>query len=991
MNLGAIRDYQYSIVKNGLYHNTLVALPTGLGKTFIAATVMLNFFRWTQNAKIVFVAPTKPLVSQQVEACLNIAGIPRSQATLLTGETPPALREGEWASKRLFFMTPQTMMNDLSKGFADPKSIALIVIDEAHRATGDYAYVKVVEFLRRFNKSFRVLALTATPGSSVEAVQAVIDSLGVSHVEIRTEESIDIRQYVHSKNEEIVALEPSDEILRIRELFSKALKPFVDKLSQQNIYYGRDPMSLTTFGLMKARQDWMNGPGKHVNQGLKFAMMAVFTMLQSLAHSIKLLEFHGIKPFYDNLAEFRSQSEDKGEKGSKNKRQLTQDASFQEMMGIVEKWLKRDNFVGHPKITCLCTTLLNHFMDAGVGSNTRAIVFCEYRDSAEELVRVLNKHKPLISAAVFVGQADSKRSEGMKQKQQIETIERFKSGGFNVLVATSIGEEGLDIGQVDLIVCYDASSSPIRMLQRMGRTGRKRAGKVVMLLMKGKEEEKFAKAKDNYEQMQKMICDGARFLFRHDLSTRILPRSVVPEVDKQHIEIPIENSQDTSLPEPKKTKAGLRKKPTKKKFNMPDGVMTGFTKASDIGKPVGAAKKTQPVVREELVDIPALDSVCLDDRQAKELDVLYKYVPYQGADAEAVDHIDSTRFPRAQRSLRPTAQLQHGAHTKKCVRLFRRLGNSQDKANEFIDPYGQYDADDWEKLPAPSFADDTDPEISECAPMPKRARGRKGPQPVAEITCDGMSPEDEDVLEVNNEIAPVATRTARRGGRKAATSTRGRKATRGKSRLKATGDHLEDLGDECDRTSDIGKSDDSDSGGSLADFVNDEPFSSFPSLDSTSPTSWSPPSKLSSSRSKVAEPSSGGQTKESAFYEPMDFSMTQESNGLPDISELLSSTKAKKVELRPSPYDLSEDEEDVVIAPPKKAATKVKKATEKPSPYDLSEEEDDVVIAVPKKAVAKAKRKPSPVEMSEEEDVVAARKLVSIKRRRVIADSEDDE
>ena len=66
MNIGTARDYQYSIVRNGLFNNTLVALPTGLGKTFIAATVMLNFYRWTMDAQIVFMAPTKPLVAQQV-------------------------------------------------------------------------------------------------------------------------------------------------------------------------------------------------------------------------------------------------------------------------------------------------------------------------------------------------------------------------------------------------------------------------------------------------------------------------------------------------------------------------------------------------------------------------------------------------------------------------------------------------------------------------------------------------------------------------------------------------------------------------------------------------------------------------------------------------------------------------------------------------------------------------------------------------------------
>jgi ATP-dependent DNA helicase MPH1 len=948
LNLGAIRDYQYSIVKNGLYHNTLVALPTGLGKTFIAATVMLNFYRWTQNAKIVFVAPTKPLVSQQVEACLNIAGIPRSQATLLTGETPPALRESVWETKRLFFMTPQTMMNDLSKGCADPKSIVLIVIDEAHRATGDYAYVKIVQFLRRFNKSFRVLALTATPGSSVEAVQSVIDSLGISYVEIRTEESIDIRQYVHSKNEEIVSLEPSDEMLRIRELFSKALKPFVDKLSAANVYWGRDPMGLTTYGLLKAREDWAKGPGQHVNQGLKWQTMAVFTMLQSLAHAIKLLEYHGIKPFYDNLADFRSETEDKGAKGSKNKQQLTKDKSFQAMMTMIEKWLKLDNFVGHPKISYLCETLLNHFMDAGSGSSTRAIVFCEYRGSAEELVRVLNKHKPLISAAVFVGQADSKRSEGMKQKEQIETIERFKTGGFNVLVATSIGEEGLDIGQVDLIICYDASSSPIRMLQRMGRTGRKRAGKVVLLLMKGKEEEKFAKAKDNYDQMQKMICDGARFSFRHDLSARIVPRSILPEVDKRLVEIPIENSQDKSLPEPKRSNTGGRKPAMKKKFNMPDGVITGFMKASDIGQPDGTArsKKTQPVAREELADIPALDSVCLGARETKELAEVYKHVPYQGADSAFIELPELGRFP--QRSLRPYKHVKHSAATKRAVRLFKTMGKLKHETDEFAGARGS-DSGDWRKVSVPAYADDTDVEVPEI--MSASKRGQTTASVAKELTPFTFDEEESGGEEAAN---PVVSRKATRGGRKATTSTRGRKAAKPKSRLKVTGDHLEDVGDDLTRPSGmVPSSDGSDDGGDLDDFVvgDDEPFSSFPSIGS------SPPSKSSSAEDKSPEPA----TKTSTFYEPMDFSMTQES--LPDVNELLGSTKAKKAPRPPSPRRVSEDEED------------------------------GIVVVAPRKAPTELKRKPTPVVMSPEEDGVvdAVRKPVLNKRRRVIADSEDED
>ena len=80
-----LRDYQFNIVHKALFTNTLVCLPTGLGKTFIAAVVMYNFYRWYPNGKIVFQAPTKPLVTQQIEACHNVMGIPQEHSAEMTG------------------------------------------------------------------------------------------------------------------------------------------------------------------------------------------------------------------------------------------------------------------------------------------------------------------------------------------------------------------------------------------------------------------------------------------------------------------------------------------------------------------------------------------------------------------------------------------------------------------------------------------------------------------------------------------------------------------------------------------------------------------------------------------------------------------------------------------------------------------------------------------------------------------------------------------
>ncbi|KAI1845683.1 hypothetical protein JX266_008294 [Neoarthrinium moseri] len=953
-NLGAIRDYQYSIVKEGLFHNTLVALPTGLGKTFIAATVMLNFFRWTKTAKIIFVAPTKPLVSQQVDACFNIVGIPRSQTTLLTGEISPGLRAEEWASKRVFFMTPQTLENDLSSGIADPKSIGLLVVDEAHRATGNYSYVKVVTFLRRFSSSFRILALTATPGSKVEAVQEVIDGLGISHVEIRTEDSLDIRQFVHSRQEDIELLDPSDEMALVKDLFSKALKPLVDKLGQQNIYSCRDPMSLTTYGLMQARKDWMGSAGRHANNGVKFMMFAVFSILQSLAHSIKLLNFHGIKPFYDNMVQFRDETEGKGEKGSKYKRQILEAPEFQKMMTTLAGWARKDDFVSHPKLTYLSETVLNHFMDAGEGrddsasSNTRIIVFSEYRDSAEEIVRVLNRHRPLIRAAVFVGQADTKKSDGMKQAEQIERIRKFKEGAFNVLVATSIGEEGLDIGQVDLIICYDASASPIRMLQRMGRTGRKRAGRVVLLLMRGKEEGNYAKSKDAYDKMQQMICDGSRFAFRHDLSTRIVPRDIKPEVDKRHVEIPIENTQNQSLPEPRKGAA--RKKRPPKKFNMPDGVETGFTSvASMLGKKTQKAPKSsvRSGSREEdvVVDIPNLERVYLNTQQSDELRETYQNLPYYQNQILEIETADLTANPTAQRVLRKTVLLKHGKHTKRCVKLFRTFSKIRSTPQGYEKPYGESDQSRYDELHTPDDISDSEQEVFQEAEPPRKKRksaplseaqpktakqARKtqpkpGRPPRSKATAkvpkafvhEAIAEEDEEELEDDDEDELELRPTRRKppqpktSGVKRAPAKRGRPSTKQQSGMY---DESADEGDDCRRTSDLELTDESDDGSDLVGFVVGDDVATSSAVPTSSMRRLSTSPTTPSASSTVGRASG----RQKPHYRSSGFEATQDSedddDGLPSMSQIVR-TQRGKTQLSSSSASGSSGDEEVMQRP----------------------------------------------------------------------------
>jgi Fanconi anemia group M protein len=220
------------------------------------------------------------------------------------------------------------------------------------------------------------------------------------------------------------------------------------------------------------------------------------------------------------MLKYKEETQAKGEKASKASKEVVKHPQFLYLMDHIPNLMKQPNFSSHIKMERLTEIVLKHFQDFQSdesGKETRAIIFSQYRESVEEIVAHLNKHQPLVRVMSFVGQsAGAKGKKGLTQKEQLQVISRFQSGGYNVLVSTSIGEEGLDIGQVDLIICYDSQNSPIRMLQRMGRTGRKRKGRVVLLLTQGKEEDSYKKSQSQYKSVQVI------FFFMRNLIEHIL-------------------------------------------------------------------------------------------------------------------------------------------------------------------------------------------------------------------------------------------------------------------------------------------------------------------------------------------------------------------------------------------------------------------------------------------------------------------------------------
>ncbi|KIK99878.1 hypothetical protein PAXRUDRAFT_822238 [Paxillus rubicundulus Ve08.2h10] len=630
------RDYQFNIVKRCLFENTLVALPTGLGKTFIAGVVMLNFYRWFPKGKVVFVAPTKPLVAQQIDACHRTCGIPGGDAAELTGNNLRAYRSRMWEEKRVFYMTPQTLMNDLTTENCDARDIILVVIDEAHKGTGDYAYAQLIRFLMAKNPNFRVLALTATPGSTPEAIQAIVDSLHISRIEIRDEGSLDLREYMHKKEVKQHIIKMTEDIVHFQQLLKTVMESVLKPLVARGVM---EPLDVIKMHPYRATATIQRIAAQR-NGAHKWAVGAL-AKLGAMARAMSYLMEASVAMCLGSLRDLIADKDkpDDGKKKAPSKNQLKQDPTFQKLLTDLEARRHRPGGFGmHPKMETLKALLVQHFGvrmaegneggDAGSGADTRAMVFVTYRECVDEIVEVLNQESPLLKATRFVGQGvDKQGKRGFAQREQLEVIKKFKTGEFNILVSTSIGEEGLDIGEVDMIVCYDAQKTPIRMLQRVGRTGRKRDGHVHVLLAEIREELNWDKAKDTYGELQKCIVRGDQLELYGDVP-RLLPDHLRPEVLEKRMEI-----EEYVREEPGRKKAsfaaedeGSTVKGRKRKRNddvgrnIPPGASHGFVSVADLlvktKKKIKTREFDAALADDDSTDIELEENILLNRRAA---------------------------------------------------------------------------------------------------------------------------------------------------------------------------------------------------------------------------------------------------------------------------------------------------------------------------------------------------------------------------------------
>lgn len=492
------RAYQVRIALSALKANTLVVLPTGLGKTIIAAMVMGYRLHEEDWGKCVMLTPTRPLTLQHLETLRRILKLPSDEVNAITGALSPEKRAEVWRRSKVISMTPQTLKNDLIAGRYDLRDVVLLVFDEAHRAVGNYPYVFIAERYIREAKDPLILAMTASPGSEEDKVKTICRNLFIENIEVRNENSPDVRPYVQPIYVKWHMVDLDESFKLVKATLVAELQRHLKELKERGYVVSSNASKVRLKDILEAKALLQDKMKEYVRPPKELVWDLIrLNYITRLVHALELLEaqgFHALKRYMLKLEELA-----KRPGSNRFLKEFVYSRSWIDIKRIIA--LKEDE-EPHPKIGELLKIL-----KANAREGTRTIIFTNYRDTVDLLTDILRQHGYRVAS--FIGQAKRGESKGLTQRQQEEIMRAFKKGEYDVLVATQVAEEGIDVAECDLVVFYDNVPSAIRYVQRRGRTGRRRAGKVVVLIARGTRDEAYywsslRKRKSMYSILKKL-------------------------------------------------------------------------------------------------------------------------------------------------------------------------------------------------------------------------------------------------------------------------------------------------------------------------------------------------------------------------------------------------------------------------------------------------------------------------------------------------------
>ena len=483
------RAYQLEAVDEALTGSMLLVLPTAAGKTAVAWMTIAEMLK-KNKGWILFVAPTNGLVDQHVRDLKRIIkNIEKYNVISMTGSIPPEKRKNLWNSARIIVATPHVVRNDVLTGNLSLQDCSHLIIDEAHHSTGKHPMAITAELYNSEAGKPLILGMTASPGSKTEIVAEICERLKIERIHIRMAKEPMLSKYLAGLEIQEIVVNVPEKIRQLVTPLELWINGIVRRQRRAGIYVRTGNPSFGGLNEARARAQHAISLG----DASAYSSISQIATAMTLNHLINHLLTQGIAA----AREFLENSYNTSAESSKSLKKFHKDPRILELKNTLDGMDEIHTKVGTVR------RLIRHRLRRDPES--KIIVFASFRNTVESLDRALDDLKDVKSVQV-IGQSDRSGKKGLKPKQQIEVLDKFREGEYNVLVATSVAEEGLDIPGADLVIFYEPVGSEIRTIQRRGRTGRHREGEVMVLVAEDtRDENAKISAERKEENMQRAV------------------------------------------------------------------------------------------------------------------------------------------------------------------------------------------------------------------------------------------------------------------------------------------------------------------------------------------------------------------------------------------------------------------------------------------------------------------------------------------------------